>query len=195
MNLPTLTAPKRTLTNEQANTKAAAGAALQEYAEMKRDEASKPIQPPGPPPGYTAHRDNANRCAQLPREHNPIPDSDPGAGHTDTVARAMARNIEAANAASEDEWVSRFGCTNPDCGFLRHSKESVSETHCCKRCRELDTHWRSDVQHQNARGHDTHSTTKHGKKCEGLAALDAFIAFKHQAATTATESPAARIRL
>jgi hypothetical protein len=122
----------------------------------------------------------------------------------------MARNIEAAQVASEDEWVSRFGCANPDCGFLRHSKESVSDSHCCKRCCELDTHWRSDVLHAAARAaterhrthaartqhhaaassdQDTRSTRKHGKKCEGHSAQDAFIASMQQAATTATETP------
>jgi hypothetical protein len=101
----------------------------------------------------------------------------------------MARNIETANAAAEDEWVSRFGCANPDCELLRHSKEGISKTHCCKRCCELDTHWRSDVQHQKARGHDSRSTQKHGKQCEGNSALDAFIASRRQTATTVTASP------
>jgi hypothetical protein len=132
----------------------------------------------------------------------------------------MARNIEAAHVASEDEWISKFGCANPDCGFLRRCCwTSISDSHCCIRCCELDTHWRSDVLHAAARAaterHKTHaartqhhaaassdqdarSTKKHGKKCEGHSAhycyslmirKHAFIASLQQAATTAPETP------
>jgi hypothetical protein len=149
----------------------------------------KPVQPHGPPPGHTVHKDIVKRCSQHLRDSNLVPDSVTTAGRTNTIEQAMARNIEAAQVDSEDEWVSRFGCANPDCGFLRHSKESVSDSHCCKRCCELDTHWRSDVLHQTVSDQDTRRTRKPGKKCEGLSAQDAFIASLQQAATTATETP------
>jgi hypothetical protein len=155
----------------------------------------KPVQPHGPPPSHSARKDIVKRCSQHLRDTNLVPDSVTTAGHTSTIAQAMARNIEAAHSASEDEWVSRFGCANPDSSFLRHTKESVSDSHCCKRCCELDTHWRSDVLHAAAHAAaassdlDTRSTRKHGKKCEGNSAQDAFIASLQQAATTATSTP------
>jgi hypothetical protein len=153
------------------------GAACQLCHQCYWTKAQTPTQPLGPPPGWTEPFTNNSGWLERNRRRN---------------TATLARNIEAANVADEDEWISRFGCANPYCELLRHSKRCKgrgTRTHCCARCNELDPHWHSDVQRQKARGLVYRNTQKHGKKCEGLSALDAFFASRRQAAITATESP------